>query len=128
VLPDGRPLIWMARLTGGLRLSLVIGSDLVEPICAAAARVGYPIFLLDSRPEVLKTTAEILLRRHSGLRIAGFYAPPMGFDTSEEERRKALEAVRTARTDIVFVALGAPKRASGGPNPARAARTPGSDA
>ncbi|MCW8088096.1 WecB/TagA/CpsF family glycosyltransferase [Sabulicella glaciei] len=110
VLADGRPLIWMARLDGGPRLNLVTGSDLVEPVCAAAAREGRSIFLFGSRQEVLEKAAATLGQRHPGLRVAGLYAPPMGFDHSEEERRKALEAVRRADPDIVFVALGAPKQ------------------
>jgi N-acetylglucosaminyldiphosphoundecaprenol N-acetyl-beta-D-mannosaminyltransferase len=34
----------------------------------------------------------------------------MGFDKSEEEKGKAIEAIKAAKPDIVFVALGAPKQ------------------
>lgn len=110
VLPDGRPLVWMARLDGGPPLSLVTGSDLIDPVCAAAARDGRSVFLLGSRMPVLEKAATVLKARYPALRVAGFHSPPMGFERSEAERRTALDAVRAAAPDILFVALGAPKQ------------------
>lgn len=110
VLADGKPLVWLSRLDRGLPLELVTGSDLIEPVCVAAAREGSTVFLLGSRLEVLQKAATILTVRCPGLQIAGFYSPPMGFDRSQEEVRKALEAVQTAAPDILFVALGSPKQ------------------
>ncbi|MDB5318289.1 MAG: glycosyl transferase [Rhodospirillales bacterium] len=110
VLPDGWPLVWLARLDGGPLLDLVTGSDLVDPVCAAAAREGHSVFLFGSSPPILEAAARTLTGRHPSLHIAGLYSPPMGFDKSEDEKRKAVDAIKAAQPEIVFVALGAPKQ------------------
>lgn len=110
VVADGQPLVWMSRLDGGPRLHLVTGSDLIDPICAAAAEQGRSVFLLGSRAAILESAAARLVARHRGLRIAGMHAPPMGFDSSAEARAIAIAAVRAAAADIVLVALGSPKQ------------------
>src|ERR1700741_312019 len=44
VVPDGRPLLWMAWLRG-TPMQLVTGSDLVVPLCREVARQQRSIFL-----------------------------------------------------------------------------------
>jgi N-acetylglucosaminyldiphosphoundecaprenol N-acetyl-beta-D-mannosaminyltransferase len=109
ILADGLPLVLAARLDGGPRLKLVTGSDLIDPICAAAAREGFSVFFLGSSLEVLASAADLLSKRNEGLRVTGMYSPPMGFELIETEKAKALRAVNAAAPDIVFLALGAPK-------------------
>src|SRR5882757_7803972 len=52
VVPDGRPLLWMARLHG-IGLPLVTGSDLLIPLCRAAAREQRSVFLFGASFETL---------------------------------------------------------------------------
>ena len=50
-----------------------------------------------------------MAERYPGLRIAGAYSPPVGaFDVIEEQRIRGM--IRTARPDVLFVALGAPRQ------------------
>src|SRR5262249_29301799 len=42
VVPDGRPLLWMGWLRG-ITMQLVTGSDLVVPLCRAAAQQGLSV-------------------------------------------------------------------------------------
>src|ERR1700719_3538748 len=44
VVPDGHPLVWMARLRG-ITMQVVNGTDLVVPLCRAAARHRLSVFL-----------------------------------------------------------------------------------
>ena len=110
VVPDGKPLVWMSRLDGGPPLHLVTGSDLIQPICAAAAAQARSVFLLGSRIEILQAAAARLVALYPGLVVAGLHAPPMGFEQSEAEQRRAAELVRAAAPDILLVALGSPKQ------------------
>src|SRR5207253_2111178 len=48
--------------------------------------------------------------RFPRLRIAGWHAPPMNFDSDPALQAESLAAVREARADIVFLALGTPKQ------------------
>ena len=54
--------------------------------------------------------AAVLTERYPGLRIAGTYYPPMGFERDPEQMRQMIEALRAAAPDLVYVALGSPKQ------------------
>jgi len=110
VVADGKPLVWMSRLDGGPPLDLVTGSDLIEPVCAAAAREGYSVFLFGTRQHVLERARDRLLASHPGLRIAGLHSPPMGFEKSAAENEIATAILRAAAPDILLLALGSPKQ------------------
>jgi N-acetylglucosaminyldiphosphoundecaprenol N-acetyl-beta-D-mannosaminyltransferase len=109
VVPDGRPLLWMARLRR-LSMQLVTGSDLVIPLCRAAARQGRSIFLFGTTFAVLTECGRRLSSSIEGLRIAGVYSPPFGFERDTKELELATSIIETAAPDIVFVALGVPKQ------------------
>ncbi|MFN4090626.1 MAG: WecB/TagA/CpsF family glycosyltransferase [Alphaproteobacteria bacterium] len=110
VLADGMPLVWASRLGGPRLPERVTGADLIEPLCRAAALEGLTVFFLGSRLPVLEEAARRLSARAPGLQIVGMYEPPHGaaFDAAEDDR--IVEAVRAARPDILFVALGMPKQ------------------
>jgi N-acetylglucosaminyldiphosphoundecaprenol N-acetyl-beta-D-mannosaminyltransferase len=109
VLPDGKPFVWLGNLRKPM-LSLVTGSDLIEPVCAAAARKGQSVFFFGSSDSVIERAVRVLKGRFPDLIVAGAYSPPMGFQTSEVEKRRAIEAISAVSPDIVFAALGAPKQ------------------
>lgn len=109
ILPDGHPLLWMARLRGQ-RLHLVTGSDLVVPLCHAAAREARSVFLFGSTFEAVTTCARKLHANDNALDIVGVYAPPTEFEKDSEERVQALDAIKAAAPDLLFVALGAPRQ------------------
>ena len=110
VLPDGVPVLWMARGLG-LRLpERVAGVDLVSALAARAARRAWSIFFLGARPGVAGRAAERLARVSPGLRVAGTLAPPAGFEGDPHERERAARAVRDSAAEVVLVALGAPRQ------------------
>ncbi len=110
VLADGMPLVWASRLGGPRLPERVAGSDLIEPLCRAAAKDGLSVYFLGSRLPVLEEAGRRLTERAPGLRIAGMYEPPYGdaFDAAEEERIVA--EINRVKPDILFVALGMPKQ------------------
>ena len=109
ILPDGHPLLWMARLRGK-RIHLVTGSDLVVPLCEAASQEARSVFLFGSTFEAVTTCARKLHANDNALDIAGVYAPTSGFENDAEERAEALHAIKAAAPDLLFVALGAPRQ------------------
>ena len=106
---DGFPIVLACSLQGK-HVSRVAGSDLIAPIVAEAARSGKSIYLFGSSAQVLNTTSRLLQMRNAGLKIAGVFAPPHGFDPASEEARRCIEAVGNSGADLCFVALGAPKQ------------------
>ena len=106
---DGFPIVWACALRGK-RVSRVAGSDLIAPICAEASRSGKSIYLFGSSLQVLGKAFRLLVERNPGLKIAGIFAPPQGFDPTSEDARRCIETIGGSGADICFVALGAPKQ------------------
>jgi N-acetylglucosaminyldiphosphoundecaprenol N-acetyl-beta-D-mannosaminyltransferase len=109
LVPDGRPLLWMAWLRG-IAMQLVPGSDLVIPLCRAAAREQLSIFLFGATFATLAECGRRLSSSIEGLRIAGVYSPPFAFERDTDAVEFATSVIQEAAPDIVFVALGAPKQ------------------
>jgi len=110
VVPDGFPLLWAANFLGTPLKERVSGSDLVPSECAVAAERGYRLFFLGGRPGSAETAKKRLERIHPGIRIAGVYCPPYGFEKDAAENARIVEIVRNASPDILFVGLGSPKQ------------------
>jgi N-acetylglucosaminyldiphosphoundecaprenol N-acetyl-beta-D-mannosaminyltransferase len=110
VVADGQPLVWASRLQGTPLPDRVSGSNLIWSLTEGAARAGRSIFLLGGDPGAAEEAAERLTTRNPGLRVAGLYCPPFGFEHDSDERARIVETVRAAAPDVVFVGLGFPKQ------------------
>ncbi len=110
VLADGQPLVWASRVRGTPLKARVAGSDLFPELCAHAAERGLRVFFLGGAPGAAEGARQVLMERHPKLCVAGVHCPPMGFERDATASRAALEAVRNAAADIVFVGLGSPKQ------------------
>jgi exopolysaccharide biosynthesis WecB/TagA/CpsF family protein len=109
VTADGKPVVWLSRLSGE-HIHLVAGSDLVDPLCALAARLGVRVGFLGSSEDALTGAAEILISRHPELDVVAKISPPMGFDPTSDAAEDHLRDLEAAGVRLCFVALGAPKQ------------------
>lgn len=109
VLADGFPIVLAGRLQGQT-LSRTPGSDLIEPLCAEAARRGISVVLFGSTFETLAASARHLKSRHPELAISGVYAPPDGFDALSDAAREGIDFIKQSGAALCFLALGAPKQ------------------
>ena len=107
---DGTVLKWASGLLGAPIRDKLSGSDLIYWLTEYAAQKGYSVFFLGGADGVARKTAEVLQKRYPGLRLAGTYSPPMGFESDASELQRSIEAVQSASPDICFVALGSPKQ------------------
>ncbi|MBN8999243.1 MAG: WecB/TagA/CpsF family glycosyltransferase [Rhizobiales bacterium] len=106
---DGAPIVGMARDLG-VSLQLVTGSDLVVPLCEAAAGAGVPVFLFGASDTVRQAASARLRAVAPTLRVAGAESPPHGFDPEGSAAREAAARIAASGAGICFVALGAPKQ------------------
>jgi len=105
---DGMPLVWASRLLGGPLPGRVTGADLVPALAERAAQKGYSIYFLGAAPGVAVQAAELLAKRHPGLKVAGVLSPPPA--SVLEMDRSVFEQVVAAKPDILLVAFGNPKQ------------------
>jgi N-acetylglucosaminyldiphosphoundecaprenol N-acetyl-beta-D-mannosaminyltransferase len=108
ILADGMPLVWTARWRGTPLPERVAGSDLIFDLSRLAADRGYRVFLLGAQPGVAQQAGANLQARCPSLQVVGVESPDLGA-LSESEHTALLDRVRTARPDILLVALGQPK-------------------
>lgn len=107
-LADGAPIVLVSRLTGDPLPARVAGADLLPSLCRRAAELGLRVFVLGGAPDALLNGMARLAETYPGLMIDG-YSPEFGFERDPERAAEVARRVRTARADIVFCCLGAPK-------------------
>jgi N-acetylglucosaminyldiphosphoundecaprenol N-acetyl-beta-D-mannosaminyltransferase len=104
VVADGQPLVWASHLQGSPLPERVTGVDLVDELCALAAKEGFGVYFLGAKPAIIKTVAKRLAERHRGLEICGI--SDGYFDASEAPRRA--QAIRKSGARILIVGMGVP--------------------
>ena len=104
---DGMPVVWASRLLGKPLKERVAGVDLFEALMRRAGERGWRVFLLGARPEVVAGVAETYGRRYPELVIAGWRD---GYWQGEAQEAQVAEQIRASRADLLFVAIGSPKK------------------
>lgn len=105
---DGMPLVWAARLLGYPLPERVNGTNLMYALCREGQARYYRFFLLGAESDVCARAADILAQDYPGISIAGYYSPPFG-PFSDEENQRITQKIRESRSDILLVAMGPPK-------------------
>lgn len=109
-LVDGMPLIWISKLYKNPIKMKVSGSDLIPSLLTEADKKGYSVFIFGGRDAVVKNAAKNVQRQYKNLKLAGFYAPPFGFEKDAKELQKIQIQIQEAKPDIVLACLGCPKQ------------------
>ena len=107
VVPDGMPLVWLARWKGYALRYRVCGSELMDTFCRVTGD-SYRHFFYGGAPGVAGRLAAALHEKH-GIRIAGVYTPPFRPLTEAEEQELA-SVIREASPDVLWVGLSTPKQ------------------
>ena len=110
-LPDGMPLVWIARKRLGLAhmTDRCYGPDLMLALLDEGRAHGLRHYFYGSSPEVVEELAARMRDRFPGLEIVGVESPP--FRALSTEESDALdERVRSVDADVVWVGLGTPKQ------------------
>ena len=104
---DGMPVVWASRLLGKPLRERVAGVDLFEALMRRASERGWRVFLLGARAEVVAGVAETYRRRYPALVVAGWRD---GYWQGEAEEARVAEQVSASEADLLFVAIGSPKK------------------
>ena len=99
-------LLAVARRRGAKLQARVTGVELVEHLCAVAARDDFPVYFLGGADGVAADAAAILEVRFPGLRVAGVRN---GY-FSEDEIATIVAAIQESGARLLFVGLGSPRQ------------------
>lgn len=105
--PDGMGTVWFLRALGH-RAGRVYGPDLLLAACQRGLPQGWRHYFLGGAPGVAENLITKLVSMHPGLQIAGTLSPIVG--ERGESSPDVIEAINTAKADIVWVGLGSPKQ------------------
>ena len=104
VLPDGAGVVLGAKILKKPLKQKVAGIEFAQNLLPVMEELGSRLFLLGSKPGVAELAAEKMLEKHPKLCICG---TADGYFKKDEE---ALQKIRDAKADAVYVCLGAPKQ------------------
>jgi N-acetylglucosaminyldiphosphoundecaprenol N-acetyl-beta-D-mannosaminyltransferase len=104
--PDGMPVVWASRILGMPLKERIAGIDLFEALMRRAAVRQWRVYLLGASEPVVSEVRRRYERELPGTRIVGHRN---GYWKPEEEPALAA-AIREARPDLLFVALGSPAK------------------
>ena len=110
VVADGMPLLWAARIQGTPLPGRVAGSSLISTLSAQLARNDRSVYLLGGNEGTAQAAGRHLQATLPGLRLAGSYCPPFGFEHSPEQLDRIMAALESSAPDVAFVGLGFPKQ------------------
>ena len=110
ILADGKPLIWISKFYKTPIKEKISGSDLFPKVCEMAAKKGYTMFFLGAADGVAAKAAENLKVKFPGLKVAGTFSPPYGFEKDENMINEIIQLVKEAKPDVLIVGLGCPKQ------------------
>jgi N-acetylglucosaminyldiphosphoundecaprenol N-acetyl-beta-D-mannosaminyltransferase len=103
---DGQAIVWASRILGDPLPERVAGVDLMERLFERSAAKGYRVYILGARAEVLEQAVARFRERYPALVLAGYRD---GY-FSDDESAAVAEEVRSARPDILFVAISSPRK------------------
>lgn len=109
VVPDGMPLVWLARWQGYQLKRRVYGPELMATFCEQTCRKGYRHFLYGGAPGVAEDLAQRLAQHFPGLEVAGYYSPPFR-PLSELEQAEVASLINQVSPDVVWIGLSTPKQ------------------
>jgi N-acetylglucosaminyldiphosphoundecaprenol N-acetyl-beta-D-mannosaminyltransferase len=103
---DGQPLVWYSRLRKTRLPERVTGVDLVNALCATAAREGFGVYFLGARETTAGEAARRMSEKHRGLTVSGSADGYFSRDEAPERARRISES----GADILFVSMGVPRQ------------------
>lgn len=103
-LPDGMPLVWMARLWGLKGVQRTTGPDFFVRMLSEP-QSGIKHFLLGDTEETL----EALKEKYPNALIAGTFSPPF-CELEEYNYQEIADKINSSGADIVWISMRAPKQ------------------
>lgn len=111
LVPDGVGVVIASRILGGGIRKRVTGSDIFFGLNQRMnAQSGMTVFFLGSTEQVLSNLRNKMLLDYPNVSVAGTYSPPFRSEYTDSEESAMIEAINSAKADVLWVAMTAPKQ------------------
>jgi len=107
--PDGAPLVWIARNKGFTEVGKVSGKDFMDALFAVSTEKGYSHYFFGSTPYTIEQLKGNLEKQYPGINIKGAVSPP--FQPIEDFDIEGLaKKLNQLQPTFFWCGLGAPKQ------------------
>lgn len=103
---DGIGVVWASRILGQPIRERVPGVEMFENLVSIAAAKSLRVFLLGAAEGIAEQASRVLQQKHSGLIVAGTFSGT----PKPEDDASICQMIQRAKTDLLFVAFGAPNQ------------------
>lgn len=103
---DGAGVVLGAKFLGIDIPERVAGIDLMQKLIEYSAQKGYKVYFFGAEEDIVKKVVDIYQEKYPELIIAGYRN---GYYTENEEEA-IVENIKNSNADILFVAMGSPKK------------------
>ena len=103
---DGQPLVWSSHLGRPTLPERVTGADLIDLLCARAAREGIGVYFLGASDAIVRQVVDLLRKRHPALDVRGWADGYFG----PNEASDRADAIARSGAQLLFVAMGVPRQ------------------
>ncbi|MBU1061534.1 MAG: WecB/TagA/CpsF family glycosyltransferase [Candidatus Omnitrophica bacterium] len=107
IFADGQAVVSASRILGCSLKERVAGIDLMQELVKLALDRKYKLYFLGAKKEIVKKVVDIYKESLSRINILGWHH---GYFSSQEEEKAVIEEIRRLKPDILFVAMGTPKK------------------
>lgn len=107
--PDGQPIVWIARNLGFKNIQKTSGLDLMKEIFKISYKNNFSHFFYGSSKNVLDEIVRKISSDYPGVKVVGQESPPF-LEYHQFDYQKILEKIEEKNPDFFWVGLGAPKQ------------------
>lgn len=107
--PDGMPVVWLARLHGIQDMKKTSGLDLFRAVCSTSVKRCYTHYFYGSSPKILGRMTDNLTTDYPGIRILGHESPPFA-PVEAYETTRLIQKMNDLKPTFLWVGLSAPKQ------------------
>lgn len=109
VVPDGMPLVFLAKLHLHNETRRVYGPDLMTSLLSISPGKGYRNFFYGGKPGVADDLATLMRTLYPGLPVSGVISPPFG-DLPNSDEERFIDAINSSNTHILWIGLSTPRQ------------------
>ena len=109
-LPDGMPLVWMAKLRKQPLPEKVSGSDVIWPLLKRCAAEGFTVYFFGASEDTCALAINKIRAELPAINVVGSSSPMYALSEPTPEMLLGFEDIKSLRPDVVIVAMGNPKQ------------------
>ena len=107
--PDGMPLVWIARFNNYKNIKKIYGPDLMDILCKRSVIKGYTHFLYGGNEGIANQLKINLEKKYPGIKISGTYTPLFN-KKYKKESQDVINMINNHKPNILWIGLSTPKQ------------------